>query len=595
MDTSSPHGHPTTRRVSDSPSQQTSTLRRRPYCPPTFTSSPQHEARVNPHQRRLQLRNSAFGTQLSAQRLGARFSSIFHGNEEPQSAPARDRQQENRTSHRRSLRSSRSSHSLNSSLGILNEISSSSHIPSLRKRAFIPIYEDNPERPLLERSPATPDSQYHDASSIIQSPLSPVGLSCIQEDDANMRLREVSGNERRRSPSFSSPLMSATSKGRRRTTGMRKSSFEAAEYIDHIEKQLEQVKQAMHSPKSGKHIHEKMRTLKAENTRLQRTIDELEGSFETRVKSSVEHMTAGEGELRRKVRSLEEDLRERDLRIEELEYEHDQGRLDEGIMETLKATIERLEGEKRTLEDAHSNVEKRNEILTEMLAFSPTKSQGFELTSPLRNRGRLPRPVSMMSWTRCPSSPRSKQASRPTSMVNSPTAMSPGGYFSPRNVLELEFEHPCNDAESGLGELCSAKSPITSSSRRSTLVSQTSTSPSAWGLPLPISPGEGGGTIRPMQKRKPRRFMTGSTQLKPLLLPSMAAETAGLTSPRSPSRNEDLDFSPSIDQTVFLLDLEGSLTSPEREVSQKSIDPTTSFISNPFENFQPDRRGICNR
>jgi hypothetical protein len=364
---------------------------------------------------------------------------------------------------------------------------------------------------------------------------------------------------------------------------MRKSSFEAAEYIDHIEKQLEQVRQAMHSPKSGKPIHDKMRILKAENARLQKTIDELEASFETRVKSSVEHMAAGEGGLRRKMRALEEDLRERDLRIEELEYEHEQVRLDQGTMETLKATIERLEGEKRTLEDANSSVEKRNEILTEMLAFSPTKSQGFELTSPLRNRGRLPRPVSMMSWTRFPSSPTSKQPSRPSSMVNSPTAMSPREYFSPRNVLELELEHPCNDADSGLGESCSAKSPITSSSRHSTMASQTSTSPSAWGLPLPVSPGESGGTIRPIQKRKPRRFMTGSTQLKPLLLPSMAAETAGLSSPRSPTRSEMVEFTLSIDQTVFMHDLEGSLTSPKREVFLESMDPTTSFLSNPFE------------
>ena len=584
MHTSSPHGHPTTRRLSDPPSHHVSTHRRQPYPPTTFTPSPQHEARVNPHQRRLQLRNSAFGTHISAQRLGARFSSIFHGNEEPQTAPARDRQQENQTPHRGSVRSTRSNYSLTSSLGILNELSNSAHIPSLRKRASIPIYEDNPERPLLETSPATPDSQYQVASSAVQSPLSPLGLAYIQGDVNTMRLREVSGNERRDSPPLSSPLVSANSKGRRRTTGMRQPTFEAADYIDHIEKQLEQVKQAMHSPKSGKPIHEKMRTLIAENARLQTTINELESSFETRVKSSVEHMTAGEGELRRKLRCMEDDLRDRELKIEQLEYEHDQARLDEEIMETLKATIERLEGEKRTLEDANSSMEKRNEILSEMLAFSPTKSnQGFELASPTRNGGRLPRPVSMMSWTRFPSSPTWKQASRPSSIVTSPAAISPGGYFSSRNVLQLELEHPCNDADSGLGDSCSTKSPITTSTRRSTSTSQASISPSAWGLPLPISPVEGGGTIRPMQKRKPRRFMTGSTQLKPLLLPSMAAESAGLTSPRSPTRNEILESPTRIDQTVFQHDLEGSLVAAKREVSQESIDPTISFLSHPFD------------
>jgi hypothetical protein len=452
----------------------------------------------------------------------------------------------------------------------------------------VPVYEDNPERPLPERSPLTPDSQYHDASSTIQSPLSPLALSYIEDHDT-MRLRNISGNEQRRSPSLTSSLSSTTNKGRRRTTGTRQSSFEAAEYIDHIEKQLEQVKQAMHSPGSGKPIHDKMKTLKIENVRLKKTIEALESSFEARVKNSVEHMTAGEGELRRKARRLEDELRKRDMRIDELEYEHDQSRLDQGTLETLKATIERLEGEKQTLEDANRSIEKRNDMLTELLAFSPTKShQGFELTSPRRSRGRLPRPVSMMSsLTRFPSSPTSKQPGRPSSMVNSPAAVSPGGYFNPHNVLELELEHPCNDAndtDSGLGESCSAKSPVTSTSRRSTLLSQASSSPSAWCLPLATSSVEGGGTIRPIQKRKPRRFMTGSTQLKPLLLPSMAAESTGLTSPRSPERQEIFEEPPSIDQAVFSYDLEGSLSSPKREVSEKSLDPTTSFLSHPFEN-----------
>ena len=551
---------------------------------------------MNVHQRRLQLRNSAFGTtHLSAQKLGAQFSRIFHGNEESSSEPARDRQQENRTPYRGSLRSSKSSHCLRSSLGILSEISNATRNPSLRKRASLPIYEDNPERPLLERSPLTPDSQYHDASSTIQSPLSPLGLSYVHEDHDTMRLRNISGNEQRRSPSFTSPLSSTTNKGRRRTTGTRQSSFEAAEYIDHIEKQLEQVKQAMHSPGSGKPIHDKMKTLKTENVRLKKTIEALESSFEARVKNSVEHMTAGEGELRRKVRRLEDDLKKRDVRIEELEYEHDQSRLDQSTLETLKATIERLEGEKQTLEDANRSIEKRNDMLTELLAFSPTKShQSFELTSPLRSRGRLPRPVSMMSsLTRFPSSPTSKQPSRPSSMVNSPAALSLGGYFSPRNVMELELEHPCNDAndtDSGLGESCSAKSPVTSTSRRSTLLSQASSSPLAWGLPLATSSVEGAGTIRPIQKRKPRRFMTGSTQLKPLLLPSMAAESTGLTSPRSPDRQDIFEEPFSIDQTVFSYNLEGSLSSAKREVSEQSLDPTTSFLSHPFEdvNFQED-------
>src|ERR1700761_4353704 len=96
MDTHSPHAHPTARGLSDPAIQSPSTQRRIPFSSnsPTLFSQSLTPTRANSQQRQLQLRYSAFGTQLSAPGLGAHFSRIFHGNEEPQSVSASYRQQE---------------------------------------------------------------------------------------------------------------------------------------------------------------------------------------------------------------------------------------------------------------------------------------------------------------------------------------------------------------------------------------------------------------------------------------------------------------------------------------------------------------------
>jgi hypothetical protein len=434
--------------------------------------------------------------------------------------------------------------------------------------------EDNPERPLLDISPTatTPGSWYHDASSTQQSP---VQFHTANAEFDTMRLREISGNERRSPPPLSLPLARQVRGRKKRGVDLRKTSFEASEYIEHIENELQEVKEAMHSPSTGKPLQEKLKILQAENKQLKETMSELEDTFDERVKQAVEHKAAIEVNMRKKIKALEDELASKENTISDLEHDRDESKYDSSSIDALRAMVDRLEQEKECLEEANRVVEKRNEALTGLLAQSPTRSHhGFELASPIRQDSRrTPRPKSMMI-PKLASSPRSENYQRPQSVQISPVQSSTS-YFSPNNALNLEHHHPCNagretdlrkisDSESfdsGLGDSCSARSPARGS-RRSSIASHVSASPSAWGLPLPTSPSNETVTVKQNKHRRTRRFESGSTQLKPLLLPTMAAEGN--------------PFQTSYTTTFY--------SSPIcREFSDQSLDPTTSFLSRPFE------------
>ena len=556
-------------------------------------STPHHPSSDEPFRlqhRRLQLRNSGFrGARLPHQYIGARLSILFN-NDTPQSESPPPQYQENVTPQHQSLHNSRNAQHLSAPLSILQEITNTTRNRYPNNRSGVSVLEDNPERPLLDFSPVlTPVSSYHDAPSTQQSPISfNTGLG----NDDGMKLREISGNERRtpgRSPPpLSSPLARQVRGRRKRGLDLRKTSFEASEYIEHIENELQQVKEAMHSPNTGKPLQEKLKALRTENKQLRKTINDLEESLEGRVKEAIEHKASAEAELRRKIKGLEEEISVRDDKIQDLELCNDQSRVDRSNIDALKASIDRLEDDKKSLEEASRVVERRNETLTELLAMSPTRTSptrthlGFELPSPQRSDARrVPRPRSMMVPKLQSSSPRTSYFSRPQSVQASPM-MSTSGFFSPNTALREEHNHPCNSGEdvdpqkhfdsqsldSGLGDSCSQQSPPLSSSRRSSMLTRAATSPAAWGLPLPVSPGEEKATVRQAKYRKTRRFESGSTQLKPLLLPTMAAETNPVSS------NPQL--------SIF--------TSPtQRDFSEQSMDPTTSFLSRPFEVATPSR------
>lgn len=393
-----------------------------------------------------------------------------------------------------------------------------------------------------------------------------------------MHLTEISGNAWR-SPPLAYPTSSESSDstnnsivkgGRKQGLTSRAARSLSSGYAEHLENLAESLRAQAHSPQTGAPFKAKFEAAKLENNKLKDIIQDLEDAFDAKVKEAVEHMSTVEVDLRRRIRNLEDELEQKSSIITELEYEKSEARVDVTVIDSLKATIEKLEAENRSLEDANRSIGKRNEVLTELLAVSPTKlQQGVDLFSPKRDVGRRrARPQSMLI-PRLPSSPGLRYSSRPQSLVGSP-ATSPHCYSS-HMILAEEMEsaegvregevrqNPIDlqSVDSGLGESCSTKSADMGSSRRSTIVSQGSISPSSWGLPLPTSPLKDDATIKAPSRRKPRRFLTGSTQLKPLLLPSLAGEGTG-------GQNSMMSAPPS---------------PVKRQVSEESLDPTILFLS----------------
>jgi hypothetical protein len=279
--------------------------------------------------------------------------------------------------------------------------------------------------------------------------------------------------------------------------------------------------------------------------------------------------------MRRKIKALEEELASKENIIRGLEHNREESRHDGCSLDTLRAVIDRMDQEKASLEEANRVVEKRNEALTELLAQSPTRSHHkFELPSPMRlDSSRTPRPKSM-TVPKIPSPPRTENCRRPRSLQPSPTRY-PARSFSPITALKLEQNHPCNPAgetdprkvshsaslDFVIGESCSVRSLARGGPRRSSIASNASTSASAWSLPLPISPSDDKATVKQIKHRRTRRFKSGSTQLKPLLLPTIAAEGNAF-------------------QTFNTINLYSSPT--RREFSERSLDTSTSFLSQQF-------------
>ena len=171
---------------------------------------------------------------------------------------------------------------------------------------------------------------------------------------------------------------------------------------------------------------------------------------------------------------------------------------------------------------------------------------------------------------RIPSSPSRSGSNRPLSLHAAPSPFQ-HDYFSPLSAVLKEKDHPfrrgnidlekadddSHSIDSGLGESCSVRSGNEPMSKRSSMHSYASASPAAWGLPLPPSPTEDA-MERSSRKRKTRRFASGSTQLKPLVLPTLNPTTSLPQSAPLP---------------VFYS------VSGHREISEHSIDPTISFLS----------------
>lgn len=534
-----------------------------PNTPSPLRPSPQtlFETPLTLPQKRLQLRNAGFrAPRMPSHRLSTRISRWFSEKDDSsqrQRTAARNQENSPPTVRRRTTRGSPPPSS------ILQEVTNSARSWYPEKSAFMPIYEDD-----QDTSPT--HSWYHDVPSTQNSPLV---FGAVHDNADEMKLREISGNAQRSPPPLSSPLARQVRGRSKRSLNLRKTSFPASEHIVFLETRLEEVEKSQYSPNTGLHMKEKIKVLTTENSRLEEMLAELEHQFETRLRESVEHKTNLEVNLRRKTKQLEEEIGWKDSTIRDLEYRNDVSQSDLSNVEAYKAAVERLESEKRGLEETNHSLEKRNDVLTDLLGHSPTRSHhGFDLPSPVRDlHKKTPRPRSMMP--RLPTSPTHLVPTRPLSLHTSTSPFQPD-YFSPLSALLREQDHPCDranvdphkvceDSQSidfGPGESCSVRSGNEPVSKRSSMHSFTSASPAAWGLPLPPSPTDG--PMERSNRKRTRRFPSGSTQLKPLVLPT-------------------LNSTSSLPQSA---PLSACYSSPfRRDISEQSMDPTISFVSRSFD------------
>ncbi|KIV81956.1 hypothetical protein PV11_04102 [Exophiala sideris] len=424
---------------------------------------------------------------------------------------------------------------------ILNEITNSGYcVRGLQRRAPIPVFQDSQDKSCPDSTKHT-SSIYRDGSSNFQTP----SVTGSASDTPSMGLREVSVNLQRQSPHKDSPLNRSLRGHARRKSSFGKPRFNSEDYIEHIENELQSVKDAMYSPTTNTSWKEKLKKAKDENDRLKKEIESMRSSFDIEMQQTVERSTEAEGRLKRRIKDLEDEVELKQSTIRDLECDREEERIDQTTLEAFRTRIDKLEEEKASLEITNVGMMKRNEVLTQLLALSPTKAHySFELPTPRR---RSARPMSMII-PKVPSSPASQTpGSRPHSVLVSPplpaTEYFPVQASSSPLASALDSVKPSgpDDLESlgsgsgvSLLQLTGVPSP-----RRSTLASHTSNSPEM--LPVAHPEARPAPPARQPSKRRPRRFMPGSTQLKPLLLPTFTADngnlpsTSPVTSPKRPT------------------------------------------------------------
>lgn len=520
------------------PPSPANTLHTRPRSITSLTLRDQHPSQSTPksaphnrHQRLLHTRHAKF----PAQRLSVNGITISFPESSYYSAPRFTKREEdgNYTDKTGDLSgtSPRSS--------ILNEIANSAvyRVRGLERRGPIPVFQDSSDKELLEKDNAETNSPsiYHDVSTTFHTP-SVTGS--IPDCSPGMGLREVSVNLQRPSPSKDAPYHRPFRTGPRRISSQGKLRFNSEDYIDHIENELQLVKDAMYSPTTNTSWKEKLKKAKEENDRLRKEIEMMRSSFELELHQTVERSTETELRLKRRIKDLEDEIELKQTVITDLELDQEEKRLNHTTLEVLKTRMEKMAEEKNTLEITNLDVMKRNEVLTHLLALSPTKlHQSFDLPTPRRKSAR---PMSMI-MPRVPSSPVVQTpGSRPQSILVSPALLASDYYpvdpaSSPlsSNLGGMSTGSPRapddnQSIDSGLGVSCS-RFTNTTGSRRSTLASLASTSPELGPQAQPESRPLG--LARQPSKRRPRKFMPGSTQLRPLLLPTFTADYGNLPSP----------------------------------------------------------------
>ena len=551
-----PDGLPSSQSISWSHSSNTIT------SPRTLASQQENEG-LSHQTRRLQLRNAGFRGAMFPNR---RISPLFTAASTAVESISRPVSNENSplSAEKRSLYGEELPPN---PVNILQEIQKSTRKKRSSPRpGFGAIFQDNTQTE--EVTEASETSWYKEGSRNC----SPADLAATP---VNMvKLREGSGNRRTPPPPLSSPLTKQVKGRSMKRINLRSASSEASKYIEHLESQLASVStklDSLTSPNTNKVRSAKLRALTVDNRNLRQDLSAWEKQFAVRVQEERDQRLEVEMELRVRMRTLENDIELKDARIAELEWE----------AESMRVKVGDAEG----LEEVNIGLEKRIEILTNLLAESPNKFDVCSTaTSPVRADPikRTPRPKSMLP--RIPSPTGGGRLSLSTvsesafwqpnkiesssSLMESPddaventdgqNLQSPNGEESMRSPGSRRQSRQSGSFESRSRTSGSFRSAPSSASRPTSFRSSGAFGPTPWGLPCVADID----TRSANKQRKMRKFPSGSVSLRPLILPAATVV---------PSLPATAPIYPSIEATA------------RREISIDSLHPAISVLSKPAE------------
>ena len=505
--------------------------------------------RLNQQSRRLQLRNVGFrGPVLPARRISPIISASQQSSE-PFSHLANNENSptssDKRTLYGEDLPPS--------PVSILQEIHNSKRRRRISRRSEVgQIFQDSTATDSIAGEGNSWYIETSNNGSPIASNMTPVNVK---------KLREVSLNGKA-SPASSSPLMRQGKGRNERSPDPRSTSSGAAKYIEHLEEQLCAVNARLElvmSPSGNKARSAKLRALTAESLSLRQEVCDWERLFAERVREEKRERLDIEIGLQTRLQALEDDLEIKDAKIRELECE----------LESIRTRVREAEG----LEAVNVDLERRIDVLTNLLVQSPTRlelSSATSSPSKVDRHKRTPRPRSMLP--RVPFSPGGGRSSLST--VSESAFQHCRGFGSTSSISgssegvdaivmhEEEIVSPVSnrgsrqlssmDLDSGASSLFRSAA---SSSRPASIQSASSLGTASWGLPLPPDTELQAKSMS--RQRRMRRFPSGTCSLKPLILPTAT------TVPSLPASAPIYPSSPT----------------PSRNITDISLDPTTAFLS----------------
>ncbi|RMX94346.1 hypothetical protein D0868_12344 [Hortaea werneckii] len=307
-------------------------------------------------------------------------------------------------------------------------------------------------------------------------------------------------------------------------------SGEARLYIEHLENELASAQtqlQAINSPSVTREQSSKMRHLNAEAKQLQDEVAEWEAKYDDRIQEMADEHREVENTLRAHVRRLEDEAEEYRYRLSELE---------DGIEEARVAA--------EAAEHANVNLEKRLEIMSELLATSPAKID-LHTETPCREGRIRKRPKSMLP--RFPTagvltSPERQggdggvgRRTQPPSPVLAFTPSWQKDHNAQQEEMRRRSSHPASDT-GVLSDADSALSAWVEDGEGMTALAELPPSSTTTEHPPAFNPWTlqaiNMSQARSRPARRMRRFGAGAHGMKPLILPSATgwqAET--LTAP----------------------------------------------------------------